>query len=160
MEEETFYNKERIFKYNAKIKISHVDLKVALKKVSSLLVQVYAYDTDLEIRDCPRKHVPLEIWSLRIFPFVREFKITGCNMTYKDLNDIISCGGMNKLYCLSGNTFVSDPGEKSTEQIEKQINIGKTVQESFNLFDLQNCNFSQEEKELLMKKLQYMNLLF
>ena len=55
MEEETFYNKERIFKYNAKIKISNVDLKLALKKVSSLLLQLYAYDTDVEFIDCPRK---------------------------------------------------------------------------------------------------------
>ena len=77
IEDETFNNKERIFKYNAKIKISHVDLKVALKKVSSLLVKLYAYDTDLEIMDCPRKQIPLEISMLRIFPFMREFKITG-----------------------------------------------------------------------------------
>ena len=61
IEDETFYNKERIFKYNAKIKISHVDLKIALKKVSFLLAQVYAYDTDVEFKDCPRKTVPLEI---------------------------------------------------------------------------------------------------
>ena len=58
--------------------------------------------------------------------------------------------------CLSGNTFVTDPGEKSTEQIEQKIDISKRIQESFNLLDLRNCNFSQEEKELLRKKLQYM----
>ena len=140
IEEETFQGRERIFKYNAKIKISHIDLKVALKRVSSLLVQVYAYDTDVEIKDCSRQHVPLEISMLRIFPFVREFKITGCDMTYQDLNDIIRGGlGKSKLCCLSGNTFVSGTGEKSTEQIEKQINIGKAIQESFSLFDLRNC---------------------
>lgn len=106
IEDETFNNKERIFKYNAKIKISHVDLKVALKRVSSLLVKLYACDTDLEIMDCPRKEIPLEISRLRIFPFMREFKITGCYLTYKDLNDIITCGsGMNELFSLSGNTF-------------------------------------------------------
>ena len=60
---------------------------------------------------------------------------------------------------LSGNTFVTDPGEKSTEQIEQKIDISKRIQESFNLLDLRNCNFSKEEKELLRKKLQYMNLL-
>ena len=38
IEDETFNNRERIFKYNAKIKISNVDLKLALKKLSSLLV--------------------------------------------------------------------------------------------------------------------------
>ena len=96
MKRKIYYNNERIFKYNAKIIISHVDLKVALKKVSSLLVQVYAYDTDVEIRNCSRKHVPLEIWKLRIFPFVREFIITGCYMTYKDLYDIIRCGGRKR----------------------------------------------------------------
>ena len=85
IEEETFNNKERIFRYNAKIKISYVDLKLALKKVSSLLVQIYAYDTDVEIKDCPREQVPLKISMLRIFPFVREFKITGCIMTYEVL---------------------------------------------------------------------------
>jgi hypothetical protein len=160
IEDETFKNKERIFKYNAKIKISHVDLKVALKRVSSLLVKLYAYDTDLEIMDCLRKQIPLEISMLRIFPFMREFKITGCYLTYKDLDDIIRCGnGMNQLICLSGNKFVNEQGDKSTtEQIEKQININKNLQESFKLFDLRNCNFSQEEKELLSKKLQYMNL--
>ena len=31
IEEETFKNKERIFKYNAKMKISYIDLKLALK---------------------------------------------------------------------------------------------------------------------------------
>ena len=92
--------------------------------------------------------------------FLREFKITGCIMSYNDLYDIIRCGGgIGKLYCLSGNTFVCESGKKSTEQIEKLFDIGKSVQESFRLFDLQNCNFSQEEKELLRKKLQYMNLL-
>ena len=60
---------------------------------------------------------------------------------------------------LSGNTFVTDPGEKSTEQIEQKIDISKRIQESFSLLDLRNCNFSKEEKELLRKKLQYMNLL-
>ena len=160
MKRKIYYNNERIFKYNAKIIISHVDLKVALKKVSSLLVQVYAYDTDVEIRNCSRKHVPLEIWKLRIFPFVREFIITGCYMTYKDLYDIIRCGGgIGHLHNLSANTFVNESGEKSIEQIEKQINRGKNIQESFSLFYLRNCNFSQEEKELLRKKLQYMNLL-
>ena len=159
IEEETFYNKERIFKYNAKIKVSNIDLKLALKKVSSLLVQVYAYDTDVEFVDCPRKQVPLEISRLRIFPFVREFKLTGCILTYEDLYDIIRCcSGKSKL-CLSGNTFINKPGEKSIEQIEKYIDIGKNVQESFNSFDLRNCNFFQEEKELLRKKLKYMKLL-
>ena len=160
IEDETFNNKERIFKYNAKIKISHVDLKVAVKKVSSLLVKLYAYDTDLEIMDCPRKQIPLEISRLRIFPFMREFKIAGCYLTYKDLDDIIRCGsGMNELFCILGNTFVNEQGEKSTtEQIEKQININKNLQESFKLFDLRNCNFSQEEKELLSKKLQILQL--
>ena len=158
IEEETFYNKERIFKYNAKIKVSNIDLKLALKKVSSLLVQVYAYDTDVEFVDCPRKQVPLEISRLRIFPFIREFKLTGCILTYEDLYDIIRCcSGKSKL-CLSGNTFINKPGEKSIEQIEKYIDIGKNVQESFNYFDLRNCNFSQEEKELLRKKLKYMKL--
>ena len=124
-----------------------------------MLVQVYAYDTDVEIRNCSRKHVPLEIWKLRIFPFVREFKLTGCILTYEDLYDIIRCvSGKSKL-CLSGNTFINEPGEKSIEQIEKYIDIGKNVQESFNSFDLRNCNFSQEEKELLRKKLKYMKLL-
>ena len=159
IEEETFYNKERIFKYNAKIKVSNIDLKLALKKVSSLLVQVYAYDTDVEFVDCPRKQVPLEISRLRIFPFIREFKLTGCILTYEDLYDIIRCcSGKSKL-CLSGNTFINKPGEKSIEQIEKYIDIGKNVQESFNYFDLRNCNFSQEEKELLRKKLKYMKVL-
>ena len=159
IEEETFCNKERIFKYNAKIKVSNVDLKLALKKVSSLLVQVYAYDTDVEFVDCPRKQVPLEISRLRIFPFIREFKLTGCILTYEDLYDIIRCcSGKSKL-CLSGNTFINKPGEKSIEQIEKYIDIGKNVQESFNYFDLRNCNFSQEEKELLRKKLKYMKVL-
>ena len=160
IEDETFNNKERIFKYNAKIKISHVDLKVALKKVSSLLVKLYAYDTDLEIMDCPRKQIPLEISRLRIFSFMREFKIAGCYLTYKDLDDIIRCGsGMNELFCLQGNMFVNEQGEKSTtEQIEKQININKNLQESFKVFDLRNYNFTQEEKVLLSKKLQYMNL--
>jgi hypothetical protein len=66
---------------------------------------------------------------------------------------------MNQLICLSGNKFVNEQRDKSTtEQIEKQININKNLQESFKLFDLRNCNFSQEEKELLSKKLQYMNL--
>ena len=64
IEEETFCNKERIFKYNAKIKISNVDLKLVLKKVSSLLVQVYAYGIDVEFIDCPRKQIPLEISML------------------------------------------------------------------------------------------------
>lgn len=159
IEDETFNNKERIFKYNAKIKISNVDLKLVLKKVSSLLVQVYAYGTDVEFIDCPRKQIPLEISMLWIFPFVREFKLAGCILTYEDLYDIIRCGsGMSKL-CLSGNKFINDPGEKSIEQIEKYIDIGKDVQESFNSFDLRNCNFSKEEKELLKKKLQYMKLL-
>ncbi len=159
IEEETFKNKERIFRYNAKIKISYIDLKLALKKVSSLLVQIYAYDTDVEIKDCPREHVPLKISTLRIFPFVREFKITGCIMTYEDLYDIIRCGRGMGLYCLSGNIFVSESGKKSIEQIERLFDINKTVQEAFSLFDLQNCNFSQEEKELLRKKLPHMNLL-
>ena len=160
IEDETFYNKERIFKYNAKIKISHVDLKIALKKVSFLLAQVYAYDTDVEFKDCPRKTVPLEISRLRIFPFVRKFKITGFYLTYKDLYDLIRYrSGMNEPFCLSGNTFVTEPGEKSTEQIEQKIDISKRIQESFSLLDLRNCKFSQEKKELLRKKLQYMNLL-
>ena len=158
IEEETFQNKERIFKYNAKIKISYIDLKLALKKLSSLLVKFYAYDTDVEIKDCPRDQEPLRISELRIFPFLREFKITGCIMTYNDLYDIMSCGiGKVKMYC-SGNTFTFEQGKKSVEQIEKLFDIGKSVQESFGLFDLQDCNFSQEEKDLLRKKLQYMNL--
>ena len=68
-------------------------------------------------------------------------------------------GGISKPYCLSGNNFVTEPREKSTEQIEQKIDISKRIQESFSLLDLRNCNFSQEEKELLRKKLQYMNLL-
>ena len=79
IEDETFNNRERIFKYNAKIKISNVALKLALKKLSSLLVQIYAYDTDVEIINCPRNNFPLEISMLRLFPFVREFTIKGCN---------------------------------------------------------------------------------
>ena len=114
----------------------------------------------MEFIDCPRKQVPLEISILRIFPFVHEFKIIGSYLTYEDLYDIIRCGGgIGKLYCLSGNTFVNESGENSIEQIEKHINIGKSVQESFKLVDLRNYNFSQEEKELLKKKLQYLNLL-
>ena len=75
-------------------------------------------------------------------------------MTYEDLCDLIRCGGgISKSYCLSGNTFVTEPGEKSTEQIEQKIDISKRIQESFSLLDLRNCNFSQEEKELLRKKL-------
>ena len=54
---------------------------------------------------------------------------------------------------------MTEPGEKSTEQIEQKIDISKRIQESFNLLDLRNCNFFKEEKELLRKKLQYMNLL-
>jgi hypothetical protein len=54
---------------------------------------------------------------------------------------------------------VTEPGEKSTEQIEQKIDISKRIKKSFSLLDLRNCNFSQEEKELLKKKLQYMNLL-
>ena len=159
IEDETFNNRERIFKYNAKIKISHVDLKLALKKLSSLLLKIYAYDTDIEIIDCPRNNIPLEISKLRLFPFVREFKITGCNLTYEDLYDIIRHGGKDEKYCLSGNIFISENGEKSCEQIEKIFDIGKGVQESFKFFDLRNCNFTQEEKDLLRKKLKYMNLL-
>ena len=128
IEDETFYNKERIFKYNAKIKISHVDLKIALKKVSFLLAQVYAYDTMWSLRIV--KTVPLEISILRIFPFVRELKITGCYLTYEDLCDLIRCGGgISKPYCLSGNNFVTEPGEESTEQIEQKIDISKRIQD-------------------------------
>ena len=66
---------------------------------------------------------------------------------------------MNDLFSLSRNTFVNEQGEKSTtEQIEKQINVNKNLQESFKMFDLRNYNFTQEEKVLLSKKLQYMNL--
>ena len=54
--------------------------------------------------------------------------------------------------------FTCEQGKKSVELIEKLFNIGKSLQESFGLFDLQDCNFSQEEKDLLRKKLQYMNL--
>ena len=80
-------------------------------------------------------------------------------MTYNDLYNIMRCGiGKGKIYC-SGNTFTCEQGKKYVEQIEKLFDIGKSVQESFGLFDLQNCNFSQEEKDLLRKKLQYMNLL-
>ena len=79
-------------------------------------------------------------------------------MTYNDLYNIMRCGiGKGKIYC-SGNTFTCEQGKKYVEQIEKLFDIGKSVQESFGLFDLQNCNFSQEEKDLLRKKLQYMNL--
>ena len=54
---------------------------------------------------------------------------------------------------------MNEQGDKSTtEQIEKQININKNLQESFKMFDLRNYNFTQEEKVLLSKKLQYMNL--
>ena len=54
---------------------------------------------------------------------------------------------------------MTEPGEKSTEQIEQKIDISKRIQESFSLLDLRNCKFSQEKKELLRKKLEYMNLL-
>jgi hypothetical protein len=122
IEDETFYNKERIFKYNAKIKISHVDLKIALKKVSFLLAQVYAYDTDVEFKDCPRKTVPLEISILRIFPFVRELKITGCYLTYEDLCDLIRCGGgISKPYCLSGNNFVTELEKNLLSKLSKKL---------------------------------------
>ena len=81
-------------------------------------------------------------------------------MTYKDLNDLIRYGGgISTPYCLSGDTFVTEPGEKSTEKIEQKIDISKRKQESFSLLDLRNSKFSQEKKELLRKKLQYMNLL-
>ena len=75
-------------------------------------------------------------------------------MTYEDLCDLIRCGGgISKPYCLSGNNFVTEPGEKSTEQIEQKIAISKRIQESFSLLDLRNCKFSQEKKELLRKKI-------
>ena len=70
---------------------------------------------------------------LRIFPFMREFKITGCYLTYKDLNDIIRCGnGMSQLICLSGNKFVNEQGDNSTtEQIEKQITCNSWSHSSY-----------------------------
>ena len=161
IDEEFSHRRNRIFKYNAKIKISHVDLYTSLKKVSSLLEKTWSFDTDLEFKDCPRKCTSLKIPYLQMFPFVRKLKILGCILTYKDLQDIMHCSFGSKRECyLSENTFKDGECTESVSYIEQQISILKPIQETYKVLDLRKCNFSEAEKKSLKKKLQYVkNLL-
>lgn len=91
-----------------------------------------------------------------MFPFVDKLKISGCTLTYADLQDIMHCSiGKNRECYLSENIFEDEGCDESVNFIEQQINILKPIQESYNVLDLRNCNFSEAEKKMLKKKLQY-----
>ena len=161
VEERITFIRKDIFKYSAKIKISHIDLYTSLKKVSSSLEDAWIYDAYIEFKDCPRKCSSLKIPYLRMFPFVSKLKLSGCILTYKDLKDFMhySIGNNRELY-LSENTFEDGGCAKSVSCIEQQIDILKSIQECYNVIDLRKCNFSDAEKEMLKKKLKYIkNLL-
>ena len=161
IEERITFIRKDIFKYSAKIKISHIDLYTSLKKVSSLLEDAWIYDADVEFKDCPRKFSPLKIPYLRMFPFVSKLKLSGCILTYKDLQDFMHCsiGNKRELY-LSENTFEVGGCAEFISYIEQKIDILKSIQECYNVLDLRKCNFSEAEKEMLKKKLKYIkNLL-
>lgn len=156
VEERITFNRKEIFKYNAKIKVCHIDLHTSLKQVSSLLADTWSYCADVEFKDCPRKCTSLEIPYLRMFPFVDKLKISECTLTYADLRDIMhSSIGTNRECYLSENIFKDAGCAESVRCIEQQINIMKSIQESYNVLDLRNCNFSEEEKKMLKKKLRY-----
>ena len=160
VEERISFNRKEIFKYSAKIKICHIDLYTSLKKVSSLLKEAWIYCAEVEFKDCPRKCTPLQIPYLRMFPFVSKLKISGCVLTYSDLQDIMHCSiGTNRECYLSENTFEDGGCEESARCIEQQIDILKSIQESYEVLDLRNCNFSETEKKMLKKKLKYMKKL-
>jgi len=139
IEERISFNRKEIFKYSAKIKVCHIDLYTSLKRVSSLLKDAWSYRAEVEFKDCPRKCTSLQIPYLRMFPFVDKLKISGCTLTYTDLQDIMRCSiGMNREFYLSENIFEDAGCDESVNCIEQQINILKPIQESYNVLDLRN----------------------
>ncbi len=147
IEERISFKRKEIFKYSAKIKICSIDLCSSLKRVSFLLNNAWSYNAGVEFKDCPRKCTSLKIPYLRIFPFVTKLKIQGCILTYKDLQDIMNSSiGTNRELYLSENTFEDGGCAESINCIEQLINILKSIQECYNVLDLQKCNFSEMEK--------------
>jgi len=147
--------KERIYKYTANITIRKVQLEDAFREIYRVLNKFKAYGTNLEIRNCFGSLKMQRIDS--VIPFVGDFSINGCQLTFKDLGYIIcvSCSGKNK-YDLSGNRFENmsqlKDFEKAFKFVKKESIKGKS-------FDLRNCNFTEQDKIYLKEVLERRNLL-
>ena len=147
--------KERIHKYIANITVRNVQLEVAFREIYRLLNKFTAYGTNLEIRNCFGSLTTQRIDS--VIPFVGDFLINGCQLTFRDLGNIIcaTCSGKYK-YDLSGNRFENLSQlkifEKPFQIVKKESITGKS-------FDLRNCNFTEGDKNYLKEILERRNLL-
>lgn len=147
--------KERIHKYIANITVRNVQLEDAFREIYRLLNKFTAYGTNLEIRNCFGSLTTQRIDS--VIPFVGDFLINGCQLTFRDLGNIIcaTCSGKYK-YDLSGNRFENLSQlkifEKPFQIVKKESITGKS-------FDLRNCNFTEGDKNYLKEILERRNLL-
>ena len=142
--------KERI-----NITVRNVQLEDAFREIYRLLNKFTAYGTNLEIRNCFGSLKTQRIDS--VIPFVGDFLINGCQLTFRDLGNIIcaTCSGKYK-YDLSGNRFENLSQlkifEKPFQIVKKESITGKS-------FDLRNCNFTERDKIYLKEILERRNLL-
>ena len=156
--------KERIHKYIANITVRNVQLEDAFREIYRLLNKFTAYGTNLEIRNCFGSLTTQRIDS--VIPFVGDFLINGCQLTFRDLGNIIcaTCSGKYK-YDLSGNRFENLSQLKRFENLsqlkifEKPFQIVKKESITGKSFDLRNCNFTERDKIYLKEILERRNLL-
>lgn len=147
--------KERICKYTANITVRNVHLEDAFREIYRVLNKFTAYGTNLEIRNCFGSLTTQRIDS--VIPFAGDFRINGCQLTFRDLGHIIcvTCSGKYK-YDLSGNRFENLSQlkifEKAFKIVKKESITGKS-------FDLRNCNFTEQDKIYLKEVLKRRNLL-
>ena len=127
----------------------------AFREIYRLLNKFTAYGTNLEIRNYFGSLTTQRIDS--VIPFVGDFLINGCQLTFRDLGNIIcaTCSGKYK-YDLSGNRFENLSQlkifEKPFQIVKKESITGKS-------FDLRNCNFTERDKIYLKEILERRNLL-
>ena len=147
--------KERIHKYIANITVRNVQLEDAFREIYRLLNKFTAYGTNLEIRNCFGSLTTQRIDS--VIPFVGDFLINGCQLTFRNLGNIIcaTCSGKYK-YDLSGNRFEN---LSQLKIFEKPFDIVKKESITGKSFDLRNCNFTERDKIYLKEILERRNLL-
>ena len=87
------------------MRISNVQLDITLETVYVLLDRFAAYDTDVEIVNCPGK-TKHDSFNVRLFRYLCNFTLQGCSLSFKYLRNIIVRAMKGEsIYCLSHNNF-------------------------------------------------------
>ena len=151
------YGEKRLRKYTATMLISNVQLDEVIKRVTYLLDEFGAFDTDVEIINSPgetnNSFIP------KFLRNIRNLTMHGCVLTFEDLSEIMT--GPSKRgneYSLSQNIFQNKDWE-CIYDIKDFFDRNPQYRGLFKSFDLRCCNFSNEEKKSLREAFRHLSVM-